>query len=124
MTDVLTDLDARERRAVRHLARLFRIERGADGERRPAAATQRLLARRAALIDEVIALDAQRRSNGVPDSQALDAALHRLADELPPARDHALARLRQLEAELRSRRGDRASTGLRGSAGGQLLGRG
>lgn len=123
MTNVAPDLDAAQRRMARRLARLFRIERAGRFEQRPVAAV-RLMERRGALIDALIATLSQRRSGTDLRSPGLEGALADLAFEVRRSRERAKTRLERLHAELRLRRGDMPPSGLRGSGGGKLLGRG
>jgi hypothetical protein len=104
-------------RLASRLAQLFRIERTGGLDGRPAAVVRRLLARRAALVEHLIA------NCQSPGSAALDAALMQLAGEVRQSRDRALGLLQRLELELRLRRGGGRTTGMRDGAG-RLLGRG
>jgi hypothetical protein len=118
------ELDAAESRIMRRLGRLFRIERTGGFDRRPTATVRRLVERRGALIDRLIALDDRRGAVFAPRSGGLDEALADLRREVERARPHAQTRAQRLTAELRLRRGGGVPTGLRGGAGGQLLGKG
>jgi hypothetical protein len=118
------DLDIGERRLARRLSRLFRIERAGGFDRRPAATVRRLIERRGALIDELIAVERRRRSGNAAGSAALHQSMAQLADEARRSRDCAEAHSARLRAELELRRGRGPATGLRGGAGGTLIGRG
>lgn len=108
-------------RVVRRLARLFRIERAGRLTRRRAAIGRHLIARRAALIEVMIAAEYRRRSNGGALSPTVLQALRELALEVGRCRASAESRRAELAEELRSRRGA-APSGVRGGAGGRLLG--
>lgn len=110
--------------ATRRLARLFRLERLGRLERCPAAMARRLIERRAALIDAVIAgAEYRRRADAAAaHPPALIDALDELALEVGRCRPAAERRLRELTDELSLRRGEAPPSGLRGGAGGRLLG--
>lgn len=121
MSELISDPEADIRRIARRLSRLFRIERSGGFDRRPAETVRRMIERRDALIDALIAF--QRRHEEAP-SPALLRSLAELADEARYAQEYAEAQVVRLRAELGLRRGDGRPTGLRGGAEGQLLGRG
>jgi hypothetical protein len=124
MGATLPDLDTCERRLARRLSRLFRIERTGGFDRRPAATIRRLIERRGALIDELIALERRRRSGAAAGSAALHRSMAELAGEVRRSRDRAEAHSARLQAELGLRRGRGPATGLRGGTSGTLIGRG
>ena len=121
MSEILLDPDADACRTARRLSRLFRIERAGGFDRRPAATVRRVIERREALIEELIAF--QLRHSNAP-SPALLRALAELADEVGRSRDYAETQLEKLRMELGLRHGERPASGLRGGVSGQLLGRG
>jgi hypothetical protein len=124
MSPAVADPETGLRRTARRITRLFRIERIGRLERRPAATIRRLITRRGALIDALIAAERRRRSDAETRPPALEQAFAELALEVGECRPSAERRLFELAAELRLRRGEVPPTGLRPSIGGQLLGRG
>jgi len=124
MIDHATELNGREDRAARRLARLFRIERSGRFERRPAETVRRLIQRRGRLIDELLRLDARRRSVAPSVPIGLGLTMGLLAQEVERTEQSCLELLARLGAELRQLRGEGIATGLRDSAGGRLLGQG
>jgi len=124
MPEVFPDLDARACHTVRRLCRLFRIERTGGFEHRPIAMVRRLIARRDALIDALIALEPRRHAGAAAGSAALHSSLTELAREVWRSREHVEARIERLRAELERRRSEGPPTGLRERVGGQLIGRG
>jgi hypothetical protein len=110
----------REYRLARRLTRLFRIERTGRVDRWPGPVADQMRARRARLIDEMLSLDAARRSLEPSIPPELAGAMSLLAREVGCAEEYCLQRLAEVDAELGRRRG--ASTGLR-DGGGQVLGR-
>jgi hypothetical protein len=124
MPDDSETLMERECRAVRRLARLFRIERSGRFERLPGEVSRRLRARRGELIKEVQQLETRRRSFEPWTLPQLDVAMGTLAREADEAERYCLERLALLGAELDRRRGRGSATGLRDGAGGRILGRG
>jgi len=124
MSNRARELTERESRVARRLYRLFRIERAGGFERRPIEIARRLIDRRGRLINELIQLDAERRSLVGPDTLELDASLGSLAREVYEAQARCTARIEAIGDELVRRRSAGGVTGLRGSAGGQLLGQG
>jgi hypothetical protein len=119
MIEAVPDLEARERRLARRLSRLFRIERAGGFDRRSAATVRRLIDRRGALIDALIALE-RRRGSG--RSVALHQAMAELSREVRQAREQAEARIADLRVELGLRRGAGPPTGLRSGTSGRLIG--
>jgi hypothetical protein len=114
-----------ESRAVRRLARLFKIERGGGFARRPAETVWRLIARRSTLMTELSRLERQRRAVAGPSSPELKAALAELAREVDRSRQYGQMLVEELGADIRARRGTGTATGLRDhGAGSRLLGRG
>jgi hypothetical protein len=124
MSDDMTALIQRECRAVRRLARLFRVERSGHFERLPSEVARRLRDRRGELIAEVQRLEARRRSYEPWALPQLDVAMGTLAREVHDAERYCLERLAALGAELDGRRGRGTATGLRDGADGHILGRG
>ena len=124
MIDDGTALLKREYRAARRLARLFRIERSGRFERWPSDTVWRLMNRRRMLIDELLRLDAGRRSLEPWSSVELELAMGTLAREVDRTEQHCLERLAELGAELERRRGVGTATGLRDVVDGRLLGSG
>jgi hypothetical protein len=105
-----------ERRLVRRLCRLFRIERSGGFDERPVAAVSRLVRRRGALVAELAALDRQRRLAAAPASRALDRDLAGLHREVERSLDPAQARLQRIGKDLRISRGEGSPTGIRDGA--------
>jgi hypothetical protein len=124
MSNAATQLALVQIRTVRRLGRLFRVERTGRLERRPFEVSQRLIGRRAGLVDELVRLDAARRSLAVPPSDELSAAIRDLAGEVDRLQALCAARIEALTLELRQRRGAGQATGLRDGAGGRILGSG
>jgi hypothetical protein len=120
------NLDTHERRIARRLSRLFRIERIGGFDRRPAATVRRLIARRGALIERLIAIERQRYSQeySLKHSAALQQAMTDLSAEVRQAQEQAAARAERLRLELRLRRGAGLPTSMRSTASGRLIGRG
>ena len=119
-----TPLVTEECRVARRLARLFRIERSGGLARRPRNVVQRMVDRRAELIDELVRLEECRRSLEPWRLPELDVAMNTLAREVDCTEQHCLERLAEIGDELRRRRGTGMRTGLRDGTFGQLLGRG
>jgi hypothetical protein len=109
-------------RAVRRLARLFRIERNGGFDRRPPGLIARLIERRGILVDELM-VNLQRRSIANTSSAELDRTLNALAREVDRTLDHARARLEEISKDLRVSRGEGLPTGIRNRAHGQALGK-
>jgi hypothetical protein len=124
MTDPGTDMEVRESRAARRLGRLFKIERTGGFDRRPVATVRRLIERRGALVKELLLLDGMRRSDASPRSAELERVLRELAREVTQSLCHSQVRLDRLGTDLRLRRCEGVSTGVRDGANGRLLGRG
>ncbi|HVH82233.1 MAG TPA: hypothetical protein VM782_22745 [Stellaceae bacterium] len=123
MTDVQSDLIMREYRITRRLARLFRIERSGRLSQWPPGIGERLVGRRALLIEELLQLEQGRPDRDRRPPAALDEAMRALSREVEDAELWCHRRLEELGAELRLRRGLGVTTGLR-DGGGPLLGRG
>jgi hypothetical protein len=123
MTESGTDLHLREVAVAHRLRRLFMTERATGFDRQPAATTWRIIERRGAVIEELQKLDDLRRALSRSRSIQLDRALRELAQEVSQASKDATRRLEQIGEDLRVRRGEGASTGIRGSSDGRLLGR-
>jgi hypothetical protein len=102
-------------RLARRLARLFRIERKGGFDALPPALVPRLLARRAALIEQLVG------DCPVQGLEALDTALSDLAAEVRQSQECVSGRLGRLELEALLRCGRGRATGVR-RASGQLLG--
>jgi hypothetical protein len=124
MTETASRLELIEIRAARRLGRLFRIERIGCFERRPIAIVQRLTARRARLVDELLRLDADRRSGAAAGSVELAAAMRELAREVDRCQARCVDRITTLAGELGWRHARGIATGLRDAGDGRLLGRG
>jgi len=124
MVDMAAELAKTEYRLARRLARLFRIERRGRFDRRPGDVAVRLVARRGALIDELMRLERRRRSLTPWNLPELDIALAGLAREVGSGEQWCRERLAELGAELDRRRGIGTATGLRAGGAGRLLGRG
>jgi hypothetical protein len=124
MTDNAHELTTRESRLARRLRRLFHIERAGGFERRPAEIVWRLIGRRGQLVDELIRLDAARRTLAAPTTAALDVAIGKLAHEVREAHARCAARIEAIDDELAQRRAAGGTTGLRDGASGRLLGQG
>ncbi len=124
MTDPGTDMTIRESRAARRLGRLFKIERAGGFDRRPVATVRRLIERRGALVTELLLLDGTRRSHASPRSAELEQVLGELAREVNQSLHDSETRVERLGTDLRLRRSDGVSTGVRDGASGHLLGRG
>jgi hypothetical protein len=118
-----TDLDAWETSAARRLCRLFRAERGGI-EGRKALTVRRLVERRGALIEALIAAEDRRGGGRAAPSPKLVQAFAELALEVDRCRAQATTRVERLRWALRLRLGDRQASGVRGDGGGRLLGRG
>jgi len=123
MTESITDLHLRETAVAHRLRRLFAAERAHGSDRQPAATTWRIMERRGAAIEELQKLDDLRRALSPSRSLELDRALRALAQEVGRASEEAKRRLQQIGEDLRVRHGAGASTGIRGSSNGRLLGR-
>ncbi|MFZ2008263.1 MAG: hypothetical protein WAV02_24500 [Stellaceae bacterium] len=122
MIDEATALIRQEYRIARRLARLFRIERSGGFARRPAELVRRVAERRGAVIDELMRLDAMRRSLAPWATAELDIAMGALRREIDRAEQRCRELLAELGAELERRRGLGTATGLRDRADGRLLG--
>lgn len=114
----------REIRATQRLIRLFRAERSGRFARRSPETVRRLIDRRGGLIQALLRMDARRRSLAPRIPGELGLAMGALALEVGQAERCCLDHLARLDAELRQARSEGQTTGLRGNAGGRLLGRG
>ena len=123
MTESGTGLHRREAAVAHRLRRLFTAERTNGFDRQPAATTWRIIERRGAVIEELQKLDDLRRALSPSRSVQLDRALRELAQEVSRASKDATGRLEQIGDDLRVRRGQSMSTGIRGGSDGRLLGR-
>jgi hypothetical protein len=124
MTETGNRLELIESRAARRLGRLFRMERVGCFERRPTETVWRLIRRRARLVDELIELDAERRSQAAPGSVELGAAIEELVREVDRSQNWCVDRITALAGELRRQQAGGIATGLRDGADGWLLGHG
>lgn len=109
----------RQSRAVRRLARLFRIERNGGFEHRSAAIGRKLIERRGQLVNELLT-DLQAMPARPPPP--LDRALAELSQEVEWALDRIRTRLQQIGKDLRLSRGEGLPTGIRNSPNGHPLG--
>jgi hypothetical protein len=124
MTETGDRLELIESRAARRLGRLFRMERAGCFERRPVETVWRLIRRRAQVVDELIQLDAARRSQVQPSSAELDVAIEELVREVDRSQSRCVDRITALTGEFGRQQSGGIATGLRGGADGRLLGRG
>jgi predicted transcriptional regulator len=124
MTKGISELVKLESRVACRLSRLFRLERDGRLERQPIETVRQVIGRRARLIDELMRLDAERRSLAAPLAAELAAAIGELAREARRSRFFCGARIEALAAGLRRRQGAGTATGLRDGADGRLLGSG
>ena len=124
MIDSATELTQSEIRLVRRLSRLFRCQYSGRLRRRSADAARRLIERRGRLIDELMRMEAKRRSFAQGGHDELDGAMTSLAREVELGKGRCLEVLAELETELTWRRGAGRASGLRDGAAGELLGRG
>jgi hypothetical protein len=122
MAETATDTILREVRIAGRLSRLFKIERCGGFARRPVGTVQRLIERRSTLVEQLLLLDAARRSLASPRSTELRHALRELAHEVQRSRLSAESTSHRLGTDLRSRQGSGLTTGIRNSATGRLLG--
>jgi hypothetical protein len=123
MAEIERDIVVHESHLARRIGRLFRSERAGRPARRQELA-QRLFRRRGELIDALIRTDAARRDLQIPLSPELASAIEALWHETGGARRDADARLDRLRADLLMARGDGIPSGVRGGAGGRIIGRG
>ena len=124
MTETKSDLHLRESRTARRLGRLFKIECGGGFDRLPLVTIWRIIERRDAVIRELLKLDDLRRSLAPSRSAELDQAIRELARNVTQASNCARSRAEKIDGDLRARRGEGITTGIRGRPEGQLLGRG
>jgi hypothetical protein len=83
-----------------------------------------IIERRGALIRELLKLDDLRRSLALSRSAELDQALRDLVRNVKLASNFARSRAEKIDGDLRARRGEGVTTGIRSGPDGQLLGRG
>lgn len=121
----LTDVEmAKQCRAARRLARLFRIERSDRFERWPFEARQKLVQRRNEMIDDMLRAEKMWRAQTGLAPSGLGDALQNLMREIGRLQPIAEARVAALAEQLHPRGGINAASGFRQTGGGQLLGRG
>lgn len=113
----------RARHIARRLGRLFKIERVGALDRRGYEIGQRVIARRAALLGELIRLDTRQRRSASPRSAALEQTLAELAQEVDVSLRVAQSRVQRLRNDLRLRLGEGRATGIRDNSNGRLLGK-
>jgi hypothetical protein len=124
MSESKSDLHLRESRTARRLGRLFKIECAGGFDRLPLVTIWRIIERRGALIRELLKLDDLRRSLASSGSAELDRAIRELARNVSRASNCARSRAEKIDGDLRARRGEGVTTGIRSGPDGQLLGRG
>jgi hypothetical protein len=100
------------------------MERAGCFERRPVETVWRLIRRRAQVVDELIQLDAARRSQVQPSSAELDVAIEELVREVDRSQSRCVDRITALTGEFGRQQSGGIATGLRDGADGRLLGRG
>jgi hypothetical protein len=122
MSETATDTILRETHVAGRLCRLFKIERGGGFGRLTIRTVQRLIERRSTLIEQLLLLDAGRRSLASPVSAELGNALRELAREVHRSLPSAENRLHRLDRDLRAQQGYGLTTGIRNSTTGRLLG--
>ncbi len=111
-----------ERRLMQRVLRLFRLERRLG--RWPVESLFGLIARRGRCIDELMAIDAERRRRGGGADAALRDAARALAHEIDATLPRAEARAERLRADVKVLRGEGANSGMKGFSSGRFLGRG
>jgi hypothetical protein len=124
MAETDRNIVAHENYLLRRLSRLFRAEREGRLSGRRNGVGERLVRRRGDLIEALLRTDAARRALRLPISPELRRAAASLAAEAAQSRHTADARLQQLRDDLLIARGDGIPTGIRGAAGGRIIGRG
>ena len=124
MTETKSDLHLRESRTARRLGRLFKIECAGGFDRRPLVTVWQIIERCGALVRELLKLDDLRRSLALSRSAELDQALRDLVRNVKLALNCARNRAEKIDGDLRARRGEGITTGIRSGRDGQLLGRG
>jgi hypothetical protein len=123
MADAAVDTIVRKKRIAHRLRRLFKIERVGGFNRLPVATVHRLIARRSALVEELILFDDGRRSAASSHSAEFEGAIVDLAREVELSLTLAQMRVERLGRDLRLRRGETLLTGIRDGAYGRLLGK-
>lgn len=118
------DIVARESQLARRVGRLFRFECAGRLARYSSDIERRLQDRRGELIETLIRTDRARRDSQIPISAELQRAAEALWQEIGAARRATDVRLEQLRANLAIALGDGASSGVRNSATGRILGQG
>jgi hypothetical protein len=123
MADEAATLIGQEIRTARRLARLFRLAGSKRAEQSSEIAL--LLARRRdTVVAELTQIEAKRQPVTGPEPVELAAAMAALRAAVDGGERHCRGLIARLSAELGRLRGESATTGLRGDAGGQLLGQG
>jgi hypothetical protein len=102
---------------------LFKIERGGRFDRLPVATAHRLIARRAALVNELILFKEGRHATALLRSAEFEEVIAELAREIDLSLPRAQMHVERLDRDLRLRRGETLATGIRDSANGHLLGK-
>jgi hypothetical protein len=123
MTDAADENIVRKKLVARRLRRLFKIERGGRFDRLSVATAYRLIARRAALVNELVLLGDGRHATAPLHSAELGEAIVELAREIDLSLPHAKMQVERLGRDLRLRRGETLATGIRDGANGRLLGK-
>lgn len=124
MPGIDSDIVTYESHLARRIGWLFRVEWTGVLMRRPPELERRLRDRRGELIDALIRADTTRRSRKIPISPELQSAAEALWRESGLARRAADARLDQLRTGLAMTFGIGVSSGIRGTATGQIIARG
>jgi len=117
-------LAERERRIMHRLMRLFRIERNGRLERWPIGFVFAFIARRGRCIEDLMALDAERRRSGATTDGTLHDAAQALAREIGDALQPAESRADRLRSDVKAVRGEGRNSGMKGFSTGRILGRG
>jgi hypothetical protein len=118
------ELMMRQCRVAARLGRLFRSERRGALQRWPDDTVARLVERRGRLVADFLRLENERRTRALPLARDLHAAFATLAREIEDSLRMAEVRAEQLRSELRLLRGEGMPSGVRGNAGGRMLGHG
>ncbi|HVA35104.1 MAG TPA: hypothetical protein VNG52_02630 [Stellaceae bacterium] len=117
-------LAEQERRIMHRLVRLFRLERNGRLERWPIGFVFALIARRGRCIDDMMALDAERRRSGATADGTLHDAARALGREIGDALQPAENRADRLRSDVKALRGEGSNSGMKGFSTGKILGRG
>ncbi len=117
-------LAEQERRIMHRLVRLFRLERNGRLERWPIGFVFALIARRGRCIDDLMALDAERRRSAATEDGTLHDAARALAREIGDALQPAESRADRLRSDVKALRGEGSNSGMKGFSTGKILGRG